>query len=319
METTPSPESSSPRAAARAFSTAVATTRIVLVRPQGAANIGSVARVMANFGLSGLVLVAPRTDPLGPEARAMACSAQDLLENARIVQSLAAAVDGCRWVCGTTARVGERRRAELTPRTAGPAALRQSPAALVFGPEDMGLSGEELDHCHAVIKIPTAPRLQSLNLAQAVALVCYELWMAAQVEFPPGDPGPGPSDRSDRSVGSDRPGLLIGVSGQSGFSEKSDKSDGPAGVDTASRADRDSGRSTTATAGELEAALAHLERALDAIGFFRQTAPGHPMRDLRRFLARARPSRYELAMLRGMSRKTLNALRYGPSGKRTKD
>ncbi len=253
--------------------------RIVLVRPQGGGNIGSVARVMRNFGLSDLAVVSPRAEVLGEEARAMACAARDVLEAARIVPDFGLAVAGCGWVCGTTARVGERRRAEFTPRTAGRhvvSRMSRSTSAIVFGPEDAGLSGEDLDRCHGVLSIPTEPGLASLNLAQAVGVVAYELWMAHLEES---------ASRAAEGKGRGRP----------------------------DRADR-----VAARAEELEGALTHLEETLEAIGFFRQTAPEHPMRELRRFLARSNPTRYELAMLRGICRKTLNALRHAakaPGGK----
>lgn len=284
---------------ARDPNTLEAGVRIVLVRPQGAGNIGSVARVMANFGLSRLYLVAPRADPLGFDARAMACSAQSVLEHACRTDSLVEALAGCRWVCGTTARVGERRHPELTARSLGEVLLQNLPAALVFGPEDAGLPAEDLDLCHTVLTIPTAPRLHSLNLAQAVAIVAYELWVAsisAELREPgPISSVPGQSDRSDRS--DRREGS--GVPDRSGLPAPST---GPSPPDLA-------------TAEELEATLDHLRKTLDAIGYFRQTAPEHPMREIRRFLARARPSREDLARIRGMCRKALNALRYGPPPK----
>lgn len=244
--------------------------RIVLVRPCGAGNIGSVARVMRNFGLGVLYLVSPRVDHLGLEARAMACSAAALLEGACVVDTLPAALQECRWVCGTTARVGERRRAELTARTAARQAAQLLPAAFVFGPEDSGLSGEELNPCHAVVSIPTAPELRSLNLAQSVGIVAYELWNAL-----------GMTNEGEEALGRGRP----------------------------DRPDR-----VPARAEEIEQALEHLRRTLDAVGYFRQSVPEHPLREFRRFLARAHPTRYELAMLRGMCRKTLNALRRKPGG-----
>lgn len=290
--------------------------RIVLVRPQGARNIGSVARAMVNFGLSDLVLVSPQADPLGIDARAMARSAQEVLESARVVDSLVEAVAGCLWVCGATARVGERRRPEFTSRDVGSQVLRNLPAALVFGPEDTGLPGEDLDRCHAILTIPTSAKLPSLNLAQAVGVVAYEIWMAglrrtnreAEATRQSGGRGAASSDKSDKSE-SDK----SDKSDRSDLSDQIDQIDQVDPVDRIDRVDRiDPDPSPLATAGELEAALAHLHATLQAVGFFRQTNPDHPNRDLRRFLARSRPTRHELAMIRGMCRKTLNALRFGP-------
>jgi tRNA/rRNA methyltransferase len=112
----------------------------------------------------------------------MAVHAQDLLEKARTVQSLAEAVADCRFVVGTTCRGGLYRAHSEPPETVAARILRRArtgPVALVFGPEDHGLSNEDLKHCHQLIAIPTSERYSSLNLAQAVLICCYELRKAA--------------------------------------------------------------------------------------------------------------------------------------------
>lgn len=161
----------------------LADIRIVLVRPKGAANVGAVARAMKNMGLSQLVLV----QSLALKqfwAKAMAVHAGDVLEQTREVSSLADAVAGCGLVVGTTCRDGLYRASAETPRDLAPriiAAAAVNQVALVFGPEDHGLGNEELKACHQLIRIPTGTEYSSLNLAQAVLVCAYEIFVAAQV------------------------------------------------------------------------------------------------------------------------------------------
>jgi tRNA/rRNA methyltransferase len=144
---------------------------IVLVRPQYAGNIGSVCRAMKNMGLSRLILVSPEQDPLSAEARMMATSAKDILHKAKIFSSLEEALQGFRWIAGTSARKGINRGPFISPREISPEILqhaRSIPVAILFGPEDRGLTNRELDPCHALVQVPTHSGLSSLNLAQAV-------------------------------------------------------------------------------------------------------------------------------------------------------
>lgn len=149
--------------------------RIVLVEPAGALNVGSVARVMKNMGLADLVLVNPQCDRLGSEARLMAVRAADVLESAREVETLAEALQGCVKAIATSGRD----RATFTtpiemPRSALPWLL-DAPSALIFGREDSGLTNAEINHAQRLIQIPSTDAYPSLNLAQAVAICCYEL------------------------------------------------------------------------------------------------------------------------------------------------
>ena len=163
---------------------------IVLVRPQSPGNIGSVARVMRNMGFARLVLVAPGRFP-HPEARMMASGARDLLEAAEVHDTLAAATATYHWLAGTSARQRQHRNLPLTPRQLGdklPALCRQYQVGLVFGPEDAGLTTAELDACHDLVAIPTSPEAPSLNLAQAVAVVCYEISQPRHIPDAPSAP-----------------------------------------------------------------------------------------------------------------------------------
>jgi tRNA/rRNA methyltransferase len=163
--------------------------RVVLVRPRIAANLGAAARVMRNFGLSELVLVAPEADPADERARLLATHSEVILAHARQVADLGDAVADCALVAGTSARVGGlfRRQAVGPPEDIMAAlvmALARGPAALVFGPESSGLSNEEVTRCHYLIHIPAEPGHPALNLAQAVAICLYELrqaWLARTV------------------------------------------------------------------------------------------------------------------------------------------
>ncbi|HLC26218.1 MAG TPA: RNA methyltransferase [bacterium] len=151
---------------------------IVLARPQGSANVGAVARVLANTGLRRLVLVEP-CDYLCDEAFKMALRARPLLEGARVVASLREALEGAGFVVGTSRRLGQARGSGASPRELAPKILEFVPGvevAFVFGPEDRGLTNEELSLCHELLTIPTHPDFSSLNLAQAVMLVCYEIY-----------------------------------------------------------------------------------------------------------------------------------------------
>lgn len=151
---------------------------IVLVQPQGARNIGSVCRVMANFGFTDLRLVTPEADHLSDEALHMAVTAKGMLGQARVYDSLADAVADCGVAVATTRRFGRYRENFLDPPTACQRLLdviKGNRAALVFGREDHGLSTAEIDQCQLLCSIPTDNRLPSMNLAQAVTVMAYEL------------------------------------------------------------------------------------------------------------------------------------------------
>lgn len=170
---------------------ALAKIRIVLVEPAGALNVGSIARVMKNMGLTQLVIVNPQCDPHSEEAQRMAVHAQDVLELAQIVDSLPKALSGCQRAIATTARHRHLSRTMEHPRNTLPWLLH-TPAALIFGPEDRGLSNAELNHAHKLVRIPTSAIYESLNLAQAVTVCCYELSQLAQT-LDPRTPPPPPS------------------------------------------------------------------------------------------------------------------------------
>ena len=156
-------------------------TRFILMGTSHPGNVGAAARAMKVMGFADLVLVQPRfADVLQrEETLALASGALDVLESARVVGTLAQALDGVTWACATA----------MTPRDFGPPTfsprehfeqLAATPqrVAFVFGPERTGLSNDDVYRCHACLSIPTDPDYGSLNLAQAVQLIAYD-WRQA--------------------------------------------------------------------------------------------------------------------------------------------
>jgi tRNA/rRNA methyltransferase len=167
--------------------------RVVLVRPKIAENLGATARVMRNMGLKELVLMAPEVDPGDPRARKLSTHGEEILERARVVADLGAAVGDCLLVVGTSARIGgpHRRQSVGAPGQIVPHLVRgleTGPVALVFGPEPSGLTDAEVTRCHYLIHIPTDPCYPALNLAQAVAICLYELRRAWLERAGPAEP-----------------------------------------------------------------------------------------------------------------------------------
>ncbi|NEP10417.1 MAG: RNA methyltransferase [Symploca sp. SIO2C1] len=155
--------------------------KIILVEPAGPLNVGSVARVMKNMGLSQLVLVNPQCEPLATEAQHMAVHGIDILETAQQVATIPDALTGCQRAIATTARSRALPTSLEPPRLGLPWLLEESVnSALIFGPESRGLSNVELNYAQRFVCIPSNPEYPALNLAQAVAVCCYELYQIAQ-------------------------------------------------------------------------------------------------------------------------------------------
>jgi len=156
--------------------------RIVLVRPTHAGNIGAAARGMKNMGLTELVLVAPHA-PIDEEARARAAHAIDVLADARSLDHLDAAIGDCSLVFGTSARARRIDWPTISPRECAARAAMASAkgaVAILFGQERTGLTNDELDRCHHLVKIPTGLAYSSLNVAGAVQIIAYEIQLALQ-------------------------------------------------------------------------------------------------------------------------------------------
>ncbi len=156
------------------------TIRIILVGTTHPGNIGAAARAMKNMGISDLMLVCPRHFP-HDDATVRASGAEDILEAARVVGSLEEALRDCVYVAGASARSRTIGWPSMAPRDCAAKLLRESnngTVAAVFGPENSGLTNEDIDHCHTLLTIPTEPGFSSLNLAMAVQVICYELRVA---------------------------------------------------------------------------------------------------------------------------------------------
>ena len=228
---------------------------LVLVRPQNPANLGSVARVAKNLGLSRLRVVGPSVDPDGESSR-LAAGADDLLSSLERHPDLASAVADAPVVIATSSMRGRGRAPSLSlaelPGHLG--AHAGAPAALVFGPERSGLTEDELARATACLRLPTEPDFPTLNLSHAVAVV---LAVARGFE---GEATPGPAAEP------------------------------------------------LATSADVEAALAHWDRALEAIDFYDTGHRDRSLRDWRGIVA-ARPlTEREVAMLRGVANRILVAL-----------
>jgi tRNA (cytidine32/uridine32-2'-O)-methyltransferase len=154
--------------------------RIVLTETSHPGNIGASARAMKTMGLGDLVLAAPREFP-SAAATARASGADDLLARATVVPSLTEAIADCTHVVGASARLRSLSWPTTDIRSCATELWARSAAgrvAVVFGPEQSGLTNEDLARCHALVHIPANPVYSSLNLAMAVQVVCYELLMA---------------------------------------------------------------------------------------------------------------------------------------------
>jgi tRNA/rRNA methyltransferase len=271
---------------------------VVLHRPSSAENIGAVARAMKNFGLARLAIVAPpswtglprgggpRTarEEVLLRARKTARRAADVLESAAIHDDARAALALTTWTCGTTSRAIEGRPRLLPRQLALELASRatKGPVAIMFGEERRGLSDRELELCQAVCTIPTRAAYDSMNLAQAVAVVAYEL-ACVELSSTPGEPerAPGP----EAGCGPER------ATSMGGHEAPPPRMSEPA-------------RHAT-----VEALWTRLAALLDAAGYLNPQNPEHILADWRRLLARAEPTQREVELLLAAARSLERKLR----------
>jgi len=165
----------------RSIESRLAGVRVVLINTTHPGNIGATARAMKTMGLSSLHLVTPKIFP-NAEATAMASGADDLLQTAVVHDSLDSALEGSALVMGTSARLRSLPMPLLDARAASERAVAESAAhevAILFGRERYGLTNEEMQRCQYLVNIPSNPAYSSLNLAQAVQIIGYELRVAA--------------------------------------------------------------------------------------------------------------------------------------------
>jgi tRNA/rRNA methyltransferase len=249
------------------------STRFVLVEPSHPGNVGAAARALKTMGFSRLVLVAPRVPQVhcDPEAVAMASGADDVLAAAHIVPTLADALAGVQWSLALTARTREYGPPPNAPRQAVQDACRQAAhggdIALVFGNERTGLSNDDVERCSALAHIPANPAYSSLNLAQAVQVLAYELRLAY--------------------LGEGAPGSALPAAGSAGAALAS------------------GGGSPLASSDDIERMYVHLENALIALEFLDPANPKKLMSRLRRLFARSGLEREEVNIVRGIAKHIL--------------
>jgi tRNA/rRNA methyltransferase len=244
-------------------------TRFILIHTSHAGNVGAAARAMKTMGFDDLVLVAPRWPNVlrKEETIQRASGALDVLENARIVETLDEALDGMSHLCATA----------MTPRDFGPPtrtprqhfdllrkkelpvldgkaleadSAQETGVAFLFGSERFGMANEDVYRCNVALSIPTNPRFGSLNLGAAIQVIAYE-WRQALGGFPAPDSAP-QGERAD--------------------------------------------------AAQVAGMLAHWEQALTDIGFLDPAAPKKLMPRLNQLFNRAQPTQEEIHILRGVAK-----------------
>lgn len=194
---------------------------IILVRPQISQNIGTTARAMLNFGLTDLRLVAPKQDWKNKNARALAAGADVILENARVFDSVPDAIADLQGLYATTARPRDVIKEVKTPVQAASEIVTRiqdsKKIGILFGAESCGLENEEIVLADTIISVPLNRDFSSLNLAQAVILVAYEVYQAAAKEGSPERPAMDDSEEATRQEFVDFLEHLEGELDQSGY------------------------------------------------------------------------------------------------------
>jgi tRNA/rRNA methyltransferase len=269
---------------------------IVLFRPKFSENVGSTARAMANMGSSELIVVSPQEWDEG-RARALATAkGQDVLDSMKVVDDLEQALAPFETVYGTTARVGGWRKGVLTPETAALRAVTElksgAKVAVLFGPEDKGLTNDETKVCGRLVTIPTAGEASSLNLAQAVLILLYEFMKATLAK-----PGRVSSVRATE-------GDMIGQACSLEDSGSDEPRAPEAKVETSKggNASAPESLSRAATHKEREALFANLRETLLAIDFLKDDNPDYWMLPIRAFVERVKIKRNEFNLLMGFCR-----------------
>lgn len=260
--------------------------RVVLVEPAGALNVGAIARVMKNFGLTQLAIVQPRCEVLGDEARQMAVHAADVLESALVVETMPEALVGCQRAIATTARPRALDTPLETPEEALPWLVEAGgenaiATAILFGPEERGLSNTELNYAQRFIRIPSSDEYPSLNLAQAVAVCSYTLYRLSQL--------------ADLSSSASIAAPLLDITSKQKITESA--------LDSVAQPDTvpvPQPQPELAALDALDGFYQHLETVLLQIGYLYPHTAQSRMEKLRRVFNRAQLSPAELAMLRGI-------------------
>ncbi len=269
---------------------------IVLHRPRFAENIGASARAAWNMGLSHIIVVNPEDTDWERMTKLSTHVARGLLEQMETTHSLAEALAPFQYIIGTTARLGGQRKELLEPSQAAlkiRSLGRKNRVALLFGPENRGLSNEELRFCHCTVHIPTASA-SSLNLAQAVLILCYEILLAHQAPHPISDCG---LHIADQGAMDDRFAATQDESSSLVLHQSSIES-----LNSPIRNPQSEIRSPLATSFELEGMYQHLSEVLQMMDFLDKQNPELWMMSLRRFFSRIGLYPQEVRMIRGICR-----------------
>jgi TrmH family RNA methyltransferase len=286
------------------------------------ANLGAIARAMANFGFRRLTIAAPRAeDPKSGRARALAAGAEDTLLRARVVPSLDAALemDGVQLLAGTTARRSRARGPFLTPLEWAVEAWREMRAGatvgLLLGREDTGLLNEEIDRCHWKISIPTSGSLAALNLAQASLLLLHTLQEVYFRRLGAGEGAAGVSagqtvdDDNEHSplpaaTGVEGPASSLAPAHTMGVGDRVFARE-ERGFRVHSHPAKTAAARRRANVIELERLAGDFHQLLIAIGYSWADNPGKVMRPFRHLMARARPTSREIGILTTFIRRTM--------------
>lgn len=252
---------------------------LVLHQPRFAENIGASARAAWNMGLSHIIVVNPEDTDWERMTKLSTHMARGLLEKMKTFSSLAEALAPFQYIVGTTARLGGQRKEIIGPSQAAhkiQSLGAQNRIAVLFGPENRGLSNEELRFCHCLVHIPTVAA-SSLNLGQAVLILCYEILLAHQEE------------QVQSSV--------FGVQ-----SNSNSDSPNPADISQHPTQNSELGSSALATSFELEGMYRHLSEVLQLMDFLDKQNPELWMMSLRRYFSRTGLQSHEVRMIRGVCR-----------------
>jgi tRNA/rRNA methyltransferase len=279
-------------------------TRFILIQTSHAGNVGATARAMKVMGFTDLVLVAPRWANVlrREETIQRASGALDVLNNARVVDTLDEALDGMHHLCATA----------MTPRDFGPPTLEPRPhfaqlfadhaqdpdygVAFLFGSERHGMRNEDVYRCHTCLSIPTNPKFGSLNLGAAVQVLAYD-WRQALGGLAT------MTDESGLATMTDESGLAT-MTGESGLVNLS----GEGGLAAASSAEP-----ALADAQQLAGLLSHWEQSLTDIDFLDPAAPKKLMPRLNQLFNRAGVTQEEIHILRGIAKAMSQAAGKGPA------
>jgi len=250
---------------------------IILIQPKEGGNCGAAARVLKNFGCGGLRVVAPRCEVNGPEARRFSSGAAEILRSAPVFDTLAEAIADRELTIGLSGVSGRLHRLDcigLLPTELIREANAVTRGALVFGREERGMEGDEMEQMDFLWSLPTSPEFPSLNLAQAIGITLSAM-AEAERQLGRSDLGTGlaPSTRALNPLGG---------------------SPDPADV--------------PATASEVARLQFHMQVLMDATGWRDDRRTRGSLLKIRNLLSRARATQREVNLLHGLCRETLRTL-----------